>query len=37
MKAFKSFLVIFFITFSLNAQEFKFEEEVINYGKVDKG
>ena len=37
MRAFKTFLVIFFITFSLNAQEFKFEEEVINYGKVDKG
>jgi len=37
MRAFRSFLVIFFITFSLNAQEFKFEAEVIDYGKVDKG
>jgi len=37
MRAFGSFLVILFITFSLNAQEFKFDEEVIDYGKVDKG
>jgi len=37
MKVFGLFLVILFITFSLNAQEFKFEEESINYGKIDKG
>jgi hypothetical protein len=37
MRVFKSFLVIFFISLSLNAQEFKFEAEVIDYGKVDKG
>ncbi|WP_299670893.1 DUF1573 domain-containing protein [uncultured Polaribacter sp.] len=37
MKAFGSFLVIFLITFSLHAQEFKFEKETIDYGKIVKG
>lgn len=37
MKAFGTLLVIFFITTSLNAQEFKFEKEIIKYGKVTKG
>ncbi|WP_343330028.1 DUF1573 domain-containing protein [Polaribacter staleyi] len=36
MKTFGTLLVIFFISFSINAQEFKFEEETINYGKIDK-
>ena len=37
MKAFSSILVILFVSLSLNAQEFKFEKETINYGKIDKG
>lgn len=36
MKTFGSILLLFFISFSLNAQEFKFEKETINYGKVEK-
>ena len=36
MKTFGTLLVVFFISFSINAQEFKFEEETINYGKIDK-
>lgn len=36
MKIFGTLLVVFFISFSINAQEFKFEEETINYGKIDK-
>ncbi|WP_439128067.1 DUF1573 domain-containing protein [Polaribacter sp.] len=37
MKAFGTFLVALFITFSINSQEFKFEKETINYGKITKG
>jgi hypothetical protein len=37
MKAFGTLLLIFFISISLNAQEFKFEKETIDYGKIDKG
>ncbi|WP_166384561.1 MULTISPECIES: DUF1573 domain-containing protein [unclassified Polaribacter] len=37
MKAFGTLLVIFFISLSINAQEFKFEKETINYGKIEKG
>ena len=37
MKTFGTLLVVFFISFSINAQEFKFEEETINYGKIEKG
>ena len=37
MKTYSTLLVILFISFSLNAQEFKFEKETINYGKIDKG
>lgn len=37
MKTFGSILLLFFISFSLNAQEFKFEKEIIDYGKIDKG
>jgi hypothetical protein len=36
MKAFFTVLVIAVISFSATAQEFKFEEETINYGKIDK-
>ena len=37
MKIFGTLLAVFFISFSINAQEFKFEEETINYGKIEKG
>jgi hypothetical protein len=37
MKSFTSILVLFLISFSINAQEFKFESETIDYGKIDKG
>jgi hypothetical protein len=37
MKLSGSLLVVLFLSFSLNAQEFKFQEEVIDYGKIDKG
>ena len=37
MKSLESLLVVLFLSFSLNAQEFKFQEEVIDYGKIDKG
>ncbi|MGJ8760245.1 MULTISPECIES: DUF1573 domain-containing protein [unclassified Polaribacter] len=37
MKTFGTLLVVFFISFSINAQEFKFEKETINYGKIEKG
>ncbi|QVY65866.1 DUF1573 domain-containing protein [Polaribacter sp. Q13] len=36
MKTFGTLLVVFFISFSINAQEFKFEKETIDYGKIDK-
>ena len=36
MKAIGSLLVIVFISFSMNSQEFKFESETINYGKIAK-
>ena len=34
MKSLGSLLVVLFLSFSLNAQEFKFQEEVIDYGKI---
>ncbi len=37
MKSLGSLLVVLFLFSSLNAQEFKFQEEVIDYGKIDKG
>jgi len=37
MKTFGTLLVAFFISLSINAQEFKFESETIDYGKVSKG
>lgn len=37
MKTICSLLFIGFICFTSKAQEFKFEEETINYGKINKG
>jgi hypothetical protein len=37
MKKFGFFLVIIFSSLSIYSQEFKFEEETIDYGKIDKG
>jgi hypothetical protein len=37
MKSFTSILILFLLSFSINAQEFKFESETIDYGKIDKG
>lgn len=37
MKAISTVIFLFFIGLSLNAQEFKFDKETINYGKIDKG
>ena len=37
MKRFTSILILFLLSFSINAQEFKFESETIDYGKIDKG
>ncbi|WP_397445589.1 DUF1573 domain-containing protein [Polaribacter sp. R77954] len=37
MKTFFTLLCIGFFSLSINAQEFKFEEEVIDYGKIHKG
>ncbi|MFY9243299.1 MAG: DUF1573 domain-containing protein [Polaribacter sp.] len=36
MKAFGTILTILFISISFNAQEFKFENETIDYGKISK-
>ena len=36
MKTITLFFAILFISISFNAQEFKFEEETINYGKIEK-
>jgi hypothetical protein len=37
MKAFGTLLLVFFISISFQAQEFQFEKETIDYGKIDKG
>ena len=37
MKSLVTIIVLFFATFPLNAQEFKFEKEIIDYGKIEKG
>tara|TARA_R110001592_G_scaffold322_2_gene1875 strand:- start:445 stop:855 length:411 start_codon:yes stop_codon:yes gene_type:complete len=37
MKSFTSILILFLLSFSINAQEFKFKSETIDYGKIDKG
>jgi hypothetical protein len=36
MKNFTSILVLFLISFSIKAQEFKFEKETIDYGAINK-
>tara|TARA_B110000091_G_C13763188_1_gene453122 strand:- start:1130 stop:1534 length:405 start_codon:yes stop_codon:yes gene_type:complete len=36
MKSFTSILVLFLISFSIQAQEFKFEKETIDYGAINK-
>ncbi len=37
MKTILSFIAICFLAVTVNAQEFKFETEVINYGKIANG
>ncbi|SHN05195.1 DUF1573 domain-containing protein [Polaribacter sp. KT 15] len=37
MKLLTTFILFLFVSFSINSQEFKFETESINYGKVSKG
>ncbi len=37
MKILITFFLILFISIELNAQEFKFEKETINYGKIPQG
>jgi hypothetical protein len=37
MKTFGTLVVVLFISFTMNSQEFKFEEETIDYGKINKG
>ncbi|AUC15279.1 hypothetical protein BTO06_09065 [Tenacibaculum sp. SZ-18] len=37
MKTILSFIVICFVTLAVNAQEFKFKSELINYGKITQG
>jgi hypothetical protein len=37
MKTFISILILFLFSFSINAQEFKFEKATIDYGKISKG
>ncbi|SNR16294.1 DUF1573 domain-containing protein [Tenacibaculum jejuense] len=37
MRTILSIIAVCFITLSVNAQEFKFETEVINYGKITLG
>ncbi len=36
MKTLELLVAALFISFSINAQEFKFEKETINYGKIEK-
>ncbi|AQS92861.1 hypothetical protein BXQ17_01720 [Polaribacter sp. BM10] len=37
MKLLTTFILFLFVSFPINSQEFKFETESINYGKVSKG
>ena len=37
MKTILSFIAICFVTLAVNAQEFKFKSELINYGKITQG
>jgi len=36
MKAFTTLLLVFFISLTMNSQEFKFDFETIDYGKINK-
>lgn len=37
MKTVLSFIAVCFLALTVNAQEFKFEKELINYGKISQG
>jgi hypothetical protein len=37
MKTLATLFLVFFISFTIHSQEFKFEKETINYGKIMKG
>jgi hypothetical protein len=37
MKALSTVLLVFFISIAMNSQEFKFDTETIDYGKINKG
>jgi hypothetical protein len=37
MKTLATLFLVLFISFTMNSQEFKFEEETIEYGKINKG
>ncbi|MFY7669713.1 DUF1573 domain-containing protein [Tenacibaculum sp. MEBiC06402] len=37
MKTILSFIAVCFLTLAVNAQEFKFKSELINYGKITQG
>ena len=37
MKTILSFVAVFFLALTVNAQEFKFETETIDYGKITQG
>jgi len=37
MKAILSFVALFLLALTVNAQEFKFESETIDYGKIEQG
>lgn len=37
MKKILSFVAVFFLALTVNAQEFKFETETIDYGKIERG
>jgi hypothetical protein len=37
MKALTTLLLVFFVSIAMNSQEFKFDTETIDYGKINKG
>ena len=37
MKALTTTLLVFFVSLAMNSQEFKFDLEIIDYGKINKG
>ena len=37
MKALTTVLLVFFVSLAINSQEFKFDLETIDYGKINKG